>query len=617
MRWPSQLIVKLVLGNTLLIALALAFCAKLILEEVENLTRTDLAQHLRSQATLLHETLGHRISAENAEELNRLMNEFASSDPIRSRVTVTLADGTVLADSAADAAKMENHSDRPEIIDALNSDEGWGQATRYSKTVGEDLLYVARRVGVKEEPVATIRVALTMQSISRRVEANERLIWRVVLLGFGAACVFAMGLGMLWSRPIRRITVAARSLSRGDLTARARVVGSDELAGLAQSLNQMRDNLANQMDTIERHKRTLASLLTQLQEGVIVVDAAGKLVLINPAAQRLLGLAAGAEAMLIGKPVVEFIKDETVIGMLQAHKSPSYNEQDEARIQVQLGSRQIWILARAGDIVLPGSSMPQDPGEHRISGRLLVLTDVTEFQQMIQMKTDFAANASHELRTPLSAIRGATETLLDIDFTSDPQRAHHFVDMIDRHSSRLESIMNDLLDLSRIESSPTRFKASAISLHEVLTGLYQRHQEKLAQKGIQWVVDKPADLDAVMLNSYLIRLILDNLVDNACKFTPEGGTVAVRCRRHLREDTDGSQLEISVSDTGAGIPEEDRDRVFERFYQVSRDRAGTMPGTGLGLSIVRHGVSAMKGTVKLTSTLGEGTTFSIYIPQNE
>jgi two-component system phosphate regulon sensor histidine kinase PhoR len=276
------------------------------------------------------------------------------------------------------------------------------------------------------------------------------------------------------------------------------------------------------------------------------------------------------------------------------------------------------VLASASDITLPGTPPREAPSDSDVQpriGRILALTDITEIARTIQMKTDFAANASHELRTPLSAIRGAIETLLNIDLSDDAESATRFLGVIDRHNARLEALVEDLLALSRLESPVSEFKPMTVDWHRFRDELIAKWTDAVEKKQLHWEWVTPPDLREVGTNPQLIRLVLDNLVDNAIKFTAAGGHITVASRR------EGNDLVVEVADDGCGIPAEDQERVFERFYQVATARSGTgseqpeTRGTGLGLSIVRHAVAAMKGTVTLTSEPGVGTRVTTTIPQ--
>jgi two-component system phosphate regulon sensor histidine kinase PhoR len=249
------------------------------------------------------------------------------------------------------------------------------------------------------------------------------------------------------------------------------------------------------------------------------------------------------------------------------------------------------------------------------AGRILALTDITEIARTIQMKTDFVANASHELRTPLSAVRAAVETLLNIDTDEDAESARRFLRVIDRHSARLEALVADLLALSRLESASRETKPAAIDVRRFCGELSERWADRVNEKRLHWDCAIPSDLHEMTADEDLVRMVLDNLIDNAIKFTDPGGKVAVAFSRE--RDT----VAVEVADNGCGIPPQDQERVFERFYQVAQARSqaeGSQAegrGTGLGLAIVRHAVASMGGTVSLTSELASGTHVTVRIPQ--
>ena len=244
-----------------------------------------------------------------------------------------------------------------------------------------------------------------------------------------------------------------------------------------------------------------------------------------------------------------------------------------------------------------------------------MLTDITELDRTAQMKMDFASNASHELRTPLATISAAVETLARIDLAANIDSAKRFVDVIGRQCDRMEQMVVDLLDLSRIESARVRFEPQALDLAAFIDNLHSRYKDRLEAGGLKWAVDIAPDVRSITINPYLLRTTVDNLVDNAIKFTDAEGLISVVCRRNTDSETSQNLLSITVTDTGCGIAEDEQDRVFERFYQVEKSRSGTTRGTGLGLSIVRHAVSAMGGTVRLVSRPGEGTSVTVTIPQ--
>lgn len=623
---PGKLFWKFFLGTSLIIAAVLATCFALMIYSMDRTRAAEVRRRLLSDANTMRHLIGPQVSAENAGELNGIVRQLNQGAPEHIRITAILRDGRVIADSEADPATMEPHGDRPEVIQALS--DGTGEDSRLSHTMRERMQYVAVRVGSPEAPMGVIRVAMSQEVLDEQTRFTHRVLLSIGGVGLLASLALALGLARLWSRPIRLITRTARSLSRGDLSARVAVSGNDELAMLARSLNEMRDHLAAQLETIDGQRRTLQSLISQLHEGVVVSDSHGRIVLINPASLRHLGIprSAGPARAIEGRAVTDFIPQADIQRMLLIKKGSVPAEENErlqeSRIQTHTEDGELFVLARASDILLPGPGGDARETPKPMVGRLLVLTDVTDLAKMIQVKADFAANASHELRTPLSAIRVAVETLMQVDFAQDGDSARHFLGVVDRHSSRLEMLVADLLNLSKIETSPQMFQPGTMVIRELLGDLRGRFGERMESKGLEWVIDVRGELATIEASPHLVRLVLDNLLDNAIKFTESGGQIRLGIRKigvhelPLEIPVGTPAVAFEVADTGCGIPEEDQDRVFERFYQVERARSGSPTrGTGLGLSIVRHAVAAMKGTVDLRSRLGQGTTITITLPQ--
>jgi two-component system phosphate regulon sensor histidine kinase PhoR len=444
------------------------------------------------------------------------------------------------------------------------------------------------------------------------------LVWTIGGVGLLGAIALALALAILSSRRISRLAATAHRLSRGDLSIPIQARGSDEVSLLAQSLERMRDRLARQLATIDRQNRMLGSLLAQLHEGVLVTASDGRMVLVNPAAARLLSLPVGPDANRVGasgRRVEDCIQQNDLRQMLLPH-SAGQAPMNEARLDIPTEAGVRSILARVSQITLPE---PDDDKEamahshHPAMGRLLVLTDITELTRTLQLRSDFVANASHELRTPISAIRAAVDTVLKIDVAGEAETARRFLEVIARHTSRLEALVGDLLDLSRLESPSASFQPTVLRLQRVGDELHDRWSNEIDRKQLRWGWDIADDCPNVFANLYLLQLVLDNLVDNAIKFTDGGGQIGVACRR------EGRSVEIEVYDTGCGIAPQDHQRVFERFYQVESARSGGAAdapprGTGLGLSIVKHAVAALGGSVRLDSALGTGTRVTVTIP---
>jgi len=594
---------KLFAGNVLLLIVVVACCLALIIGEFNRFYRNDLSRQLLSQAQIIrHQALVYFQSGQN-DKLDELANALAQGQPRTIRITFIDAGGIVLGDSNADAQQMENHAERAEVHQALI--HGSGESTRFSNTVKQDLKYVALTVG--DPPLGVVRVAMPVDNIVAQTQAAGALFLSVASIVLAAAVALALGLALLWSRRIAIVTTTARSLSRGDLSARAPVGGSDEVGLLARSLNRMGRSLEDKISTIDRQRRMLEHLLSQLQEGVIVTDRHGGVVLTNPAAAKLLTRLRADASSAPARRDLRSASDlpDDLQSMIGGNGSPESVHQTT----ISADDRQTTLLVRAADITLSQVADVADDGEHR--GRILVLTDVTELAHTVQVKADFVANASHELRTPLTAIRAAVETLSNLSDATDGDSqvsCRNLVGIIDRHSERLGAIVGDLLDLARLESPQARFEPRTESMTDVVTELHERFAARLIEKHINWRLS-PDDRDEILVNRQLLTLVLDNLVDNAIKFTPEGGSIT------LGWSWVDNDVSIVVEDTGCGMAAQEQERVFERFYQVERARSGVQRGTGLGLSIVRHAVNAMNGDVELFSEPDRGTKVQLHLKQ--
>jgi len=617
---------KLFIANAVVMAVVLGGCVWGIVWQLDQLRQEELSNHLTAQASALEVAVRNRFDAAHGEELNALAQQVGSTELDGVRVTFVLVDGTVLGDSAANASEMESHADRPEIQQALAT--GFGKRGRWSHTVAKDMKYVAVRVGSADKPLGVVRVSMAVHSIAARAEPARRLATAIALVSVFAAILLALALALLWSRRIKRITEAARSISSGDLSARVAVAGHDEIAVLGRSLNEMREKLSAQLGTIDRQRRTLDSLVSQLREGVVVADAGGHIVLINSEAVALLQIASDeAGDSFVGQTVEQCVPQHKLQALLRrtSNESPSDSNEPpdqsddptggylntqthEVELQLTTDTGVRSVLARAFDIRIPDANGDESsPKASAHVGRTLALTDVTELTRVMKVKADLAANASHELRTPLSAIRAAVETLRSVDWTNDADAASRFVDVVDRHSGRMEAMIGDLLDLSRLESGASRFVATPISAKTLLQELHLTFADVLGAKNLNWktsISDEDVTLNA---NPELLRMILRNLIDNAIRFTDPKGSIELSARR------DSNSVLFEVADTGCGIAPAEQQRIFERFYQVERARSGPDRGTGLGLSIVRHAATAMKAQIKLHSAPAQGTRVSIQI----
>ncbi len=520
------------------------------------------------------------------EYCKRIMTDLPS------RLTVIAADGQVRGDSQADPTRMANHKtdDRPEVLAALaGRDE---MDVRPSETVKTEFRYLA--VPIRDrggEVVGAVRVAMPVRAIA----AAKLFIPRALAMAAGASLAVALLLGLLisyvWYRPLRLIGLAARRIAGGDLTGRVRITGSAELVSLADAIDQMRGALAEKIRTIDAQRNNLSAVVSNLEEGIVAVDGEGKVLLINDAAKALLNVG-GADP--VGLSLQATVRLPGVIELWQ-----KLQREDSIGAELRIASEG---GLRFMDVCIIRVHGAGEIGVHAV----LVLRDITEIARTAEVKTEFVANASHELRTPLATIRAAVDSIPD----AEGDELGDISAILDRHVGRLEQMTNDLLDLHRVERRDRQLRIEQISLGALAAWARETWipAGEVKDLTVQVRTDHPAV--AIDTDTALVRLILQNLLDNALKFTPPGGEIACE----LRSTDRGVQME--VCDTGCGIPAEHLGRVFERFFQVDVARSGSdaARGTGLGLAIVKHAAERLGGAVSLRSDPGEGTTVTVTLP---
>lgn len=440
--------------------------------------------------------------------------------------------------------------------------------------------------------------------------------WLVLLLLVAAVCMILVAvLRNMWMRPLQQLLEATREGATVDEPV---IAGRGELALLAHAITRMQRRHRRDRSELHLQKAMLTALLHRIHEGVIIANAAGKIELLNPAAERMLALRASTvtqqPASFVGRAVERIIPQHDIQRLLHAGrdvKNPAQSErlaapEEEATLVVEHGKEKRTLFARAADLTTPGRD------ESAVLSRFVTLVDTTELSQALQIKADFVANASHELRTPLSTIRAAVETLMQLDLATESEDAARFVGLIDRSSTRLSDMVADLLDLSRVESPGGTHVVREIDIPKLLAETLDRFRARLDENELRWVQNIGGTPRLLIASPYLIQLILDNLLDNAIKFSPANGAVLVDVEFATQH------VAFTIADEGCGIPAADQQRVFERFYQVQRARAGSdKRGTGLGLAIVKHSVNVLNGTIELESAPNQGTRVSVRLPYQQ
>jgi two-component system phosphate regulon sensor histidine kinase PhoR len=550
--------------------------------------RARIERELERDARLVRELLaGQQLVAERREALQEAALRASRAASVR--VTVVARDGTVLADSnvsAADLAVLENHAARPEVQAALAGRVG--HATRTSQSVGRRLLYLA--VPAADEPGAgAIRVAADLGAIDAQSAALRRELAGAGLVVLVCMLPLALLLSHLALRPLREVAEVVHSIAEGDLERRLPRGAPDEFGRIAAAVNEMAEQLRARLRELTEDKERLQAVLAGMVEGVLVVDGSQRVVLANPRLRELFGFRGGA----VGRPHWEVVR--------------------RADVQEAIAKAALQADPIVGDVSTEGGEPRQlqlhavrFPASGPLLGVVAVFHDVTEVRRLERMRRDFVANVSHELKTPLTAIRGFAETLRGSELPEAQRSA--FLDVILRHAERLARLIDDILELSRVEGRQQPFVAADVDVARVAALLLRDLSPQLEARRIGAEL-APGAHGVAFADRRAVEQILGNLLENASKYTEPGGRIEVRVAEA------GSQIRVEVADTGIGIPPEDLPRIFERFYRVDKARSRDLGGTGLGLAIVKHLAQAQGGEVSVRSRPGEGSTFTVLLPR--
>jgi two-component system phosphate regulon sensor histidine kinase PhoR len=520
-----------------------------------------------------------------------------------SRVTVVAPDGRVLADSAvsdSNLSAVENHLTRPEILQAVAT--GRGTDLLSSHTTGERTLYLALRISAPNQatPSVFLRLGLPMTTLDREVAKLHRNL----AIAFGIAFLIAVALSV-WvaqsiTKPLSDIAIAARQLANGDHAVRIRTGSRDEVGLLADTLNHMTDQLRAKIDELSEDRAQLLAMLTSMVEGVMVLDRRGRVLQVNPALERMFDV---TRIETRGHPCSDVFRHPQLDTLVSTVLAERVDKEDEI------------LLHPSGRCLHIEASVTECDRENDACA-VLVFHDITELRRLENIRKDFVANVSHELRTPLTSIKGYIEALLD-GAKDDPDTSTKFLDIILKQSDRLNLILEDLLQLSKIESGQVLFKREPLHIQSVIERTLAMIKPLADKKGHRLVSLVEDNLPAALGDEDRLMQVLSNLLDNAVKYTPEKGTITVAAHP-VSDDAERpaivTAVELSVTDTGLGIPEGDRPRVFERFYRVDKARSRELGGTGLGLAIVRHIVEGLGGRVWVEANAPTGSRFVVRFP---
>jgi two-component system, OmpR family, phosphate regulon sensor histidine kinase PhoR len=566
---------KIFIGYLLIILALSSLILVLSLNTIREFYRDTLTGHLKTLAYTLNSEVAQLLDTGRANQLDGFIKSLGRQ--IRTRVTIIAMDGTVLADSEENIQSMENHSHRPEVVEALQGRTG--KSIRFSSTADRDMLYVAVPLEKDGKLTGAIRTSLFLGDIDNLL---TKLNYHVAGISLGIVFIALLAAFLISNsvvRPIKDLTLAARKVASGDFSARVFLKTKDELRTLAESFNRMNEEMEKMFSELGHQKEELKSIIDSLQEGLLVLDKQGRVIRSNESFRKIIG-----NQSVDGRHYWEIMRNPRFPELLK---------------KAGLEKKKFMEDLTLADRVFMCSVTPLQGGDGIVS----IFYDITEIKNTEKIKKDFVINVSHELRTPLTAIKGYAETLRKEVDTAPGKK---YLETVERNTNRLINIVNDLMLLSSLEEKAA-LELEDIDLRGFLENVVRIFDQRLKDKQISLVIDVKESLPPIKADLFKLEQMLVNLLDNAVKYTDRGEiTVSM--------DVHDKRVRIQVRDTGIGIPKNDIPRIFERFYVVDKSRSRKSGGTGLGLSIVKHIVLLHHGTIDIESAPGKGTSITVTLP---
>lgn len=574
---------RIILPYVLLILLSMLALGIYLSNFVRQTYLGDLESKLIAEARMVGDVLKPVLeSTSSAPILDEQARHWASV--LEARVTIIAPDGTVWGESHEDRQLMENHGDRPEVVQARAG--GVGSTTRYSQTLGYSMMYTAVAVLNNGQISGYVRVALPLQQVSANLLGLQRILGGATLLITFLAVAVAVLIGGRIARPVRQLTQSVWEMTSSVPADQPIPPDKDEINQLTRAFNIMSGRLSTEISELEAERAKLDAVMQKMTDGLLIVDAQGVVQLINPAAARMFSI---PQAASIGKPLIEVLHHYQPVEMWQRCQDSGETQS----VDMEIGGRlSVQGIATSLSPTIPGST-------------LLLFQDLSRQRRIESMRRDFISNVSHELRTPLAALKALTETLTG-GAMEDPPAARRFLERMETEVDALSLMVTELLELSRIESGRVPLNFAPTNPADIVNPAVERLALQAERAGLTLQVQIPPGLPPVRADAVRMQQVVVNLLHNAIKFTPLGGQLLVSAAQQDRT------IRFSLQDSGVGIPAQDLPRIFERFYKVDRSRASS--GTGLGLAIARHMVEAHGGRISVESEVGKGSTFHFTIP---
>jgi two-component system phosphate regulon sensor histidine kinase PhoR len=523
------------------------------------------------------------------KEIQAHVGEIA--DIARARVTIIDGDGYVIAETDPEAAALGSHLERPEIQEARV--RGSGKTTRYSRTLKENMIYVALPIRKGPEIVGYIRLARPLGDVRKTIEEFTAILLQSFLIILVSSVAVAFFFSRKLTTPIRDMEHFTERLRRGETPGTLMIRSSDEIGQLAENINYMVDELQKRIAALQEEKAKVEAAFSSALDGVLILDPQGRIETVNRGMWAMTG---ERYRDLVGKTPLEAFRNLGLQKALDQYRSSGMPVSQE----MELGE---------GEPVMLDVSITPVRGVDAAEGKtMLVFHDLTRLKKLERMRVDFVANVTHEIKTPLTAIMGFVETLQE-GAIEDRETAKKFLSTIARHAERLNRLVDDLLTISNTELGEIHFSFESVALSGIAQSVLHMIQQKAEEKKIEIASAIPEGLPLIRADRDRLSQVLINVLDNAVKFTPEGGRVTLAA-----SPAAGQEVVVRIIDTGIGVPKDEISRLGERFYRVDKTRSRELGGTGLGLSIVKHLMAAHKGRMEIESQLGRGTSVSLYLP---
>ncbi len=580
---------KLFFTYIIIIIICITFTGILAIISLRNFYINHLSSNLKSNATLVVNILEDDLATNNLSQIKLKTKDLGKELEIR--ITIIDINGIVLGDSEKDPALMENHSDRPEIKEALQGKTG--KSIRYSSTLEIDMLYLAIPIIKNNQTLGITRLSLPLTEVNENISNLHKIIILATAIALVIASIISLIISLTITRPLQEMTKVSQKISKGDFSKKLKILSQDEIGQLADSLNLMSEELENKIRIISEDKDKMKVVLSSVIEGIVAIDKEGRIILFNHALKNMIDCSSDR---VLEKFHWEIIRNNQLNELLK-----------ETLQKGQTLTREITLFSPQ-EKIFHASANPLTE-KNKVWGAVVVLNDITEIKKLEKMRSEFVANVSHELRTPLTSIQGFVETLKE-GAINDPEKAQYFLEIIEKQSNRLNNLIEELLQLSKIESQEIAMNLQSINLRDLIDKTISEFKKKIEQKDHKIKINISPQLPLVKADPEQIEVVFRNLLDNAVKYTPDGGEIYISALEKAEN------IYIEVADNGIGISAEHLPRIFERFYRANKDRSRKLGGTGLGLAIVKHIVQAHQGTIGVESKPGKGSKFFFTLPKN-